>query len=120
MIKIHQFAVLFVSVLAFAMVTPAKASWSGPKDLISIQVVNHGGFLLEFASEVDPACITAGTNRLYVYSGEPASSTPVSSEGLKALLSLSMTAYVSNRPVTALYDESEAHCFVKYIRMLDE
>jgi len=55
----------------------------------SVQVLDHGGFVVWFDSEINSACTPNGTNSVFFYSGQH----NVTPDGIKALLSAALTAF---------------------------
>lgn len=102
-------------VLFLLLVLPSSAfcavKWTGSKTVISVQVVEHGGFLLGFDSEIEAACTEAGTTRLYIYPNQNG----VTSAGLNALLSVSLVALSSGMKVDVMYENSNPKCFGQYL-----
>jgi len=89
----------------------AENVWTGPRQLVSVQVVEHGGFIVQFENIIDPICTAAGVTRLYVYSG-PAGAT---TQGVESMLNSAMTAMANNMPVDIMYDNSTEKCWGRYL-----
>ena len=103
---------LLLLLLIFSPVVYAGANvWTGPKTVTSVQVVEHGGFLIGFDSVISSACTDGGTNRLYVYANQGG----VTQEGVKSFLSVALTALSSGMKVNVLYDDSTILCWASYI-----
>ena len=89
------------------------AAWTGAREIVSVQVVETGGFLLEFAAPVNAACTAAGPNRLYVYPGVHS----VTPDGARSLLATALMAFASGMKVNVLYDDTAPNCWGRYITL---
>jgi len=108
-IKMIIFVVL---ILIFSTAAYADVDdWTGSKSVVSVQVIQTGGIIIYFDSAVNPVCSAAGTNSIYVYSGQQG----VTEDGLKAFLSTALTALSTGMKVSVLYDDSSSNCWGKYI-----
>ena len=92
-------------------VNAVAATWTGSKKVTSVQVVNTGGIIIYFDSEVEAACTDAGTNSVYVL----ATFNGVTEEGINGIRSSAFIALTTGMSVTVLYDESTSRCYGKYI-----
>ena len=88
-------------------------AWTGPREVVSVQVVETGGFLLEFATPINTACTAAGTNRLYIYSERSG----VTADAVKSLLATALTAFATGMKVSVAYDETSPYCWGRYISL---
>ncbi|OUS06994.1 hypothetical protein A9Q81_01380 [Gammaproteobacteria bacterium 42_54_T18] len=86
-------------------------TWMGAKKVVSVQLVQTGGMIIYFDSEVSPTCTTAGTSSLYIYPDQVG----VTTDGAKAFLSASLTALSTGMSVDVMYDDSATHCWGKYL-----
>jgi hypothetical protein len=102
-----------LGIVAVACCTPAHAvkKWTGLKAVTGIQVVEHGGFIVYFDSDVDPACTAGGPRAVYVYANEQG----LTAGSVQAMLSLSTTALSENIELNALYDDATPRCFVSQV-----
>jgi hypothetical protein len=89
------------------------AAWTGAREIVSVQVVETGGFLLEFATPVNTVCTAAGPNRLYVYAGRNS----VSADGARSLLATALMAFSSGMKVSVMYDDTSPNCWGAYIAL---
>ncbi len=105
--------------LACTVFSDANAAdvWTGEKEIVSIQVVEHGGFLIYFSTEVNSICTNAGTKSIYVY---PVSSpgSLVNDAGLSALLSTALVALTTGMMVNVMYDDATNLCLGRYLIIL--
>jgi hypothetical protein len=88
-------------------------AWTGAREIVSVQVVETGGFLLEFSAAVNAACTAGGPNRLYIYPGSHA----VTADGAKSLLATALMAFASGMKVNVLYDDTAPNCWGRYITL---
>lgn len=91
----------------------AAVIWTGSKKVASIQVVDNGGIIIGFYSEINKDCTEANTSRLYVYSGQHQMTT----DGVKSFLSVSLTALSTGMSVNIMYEDSSAFCWGRYIKI---
>jgi len=100
--------------IAASMMVPAVASaglgWSGALTITNIEIVNDGGFLVYPSGGLSAACTAGG---IYVYAGQ----NNVTTDGVKALLSVVLTALTSGKTVQILYDDSTPQCYGRYIQI---
>jgi len=89
----------------------AQNVWTGKKKVTSVQVINDGGFVIYFDSEISPGCTHAGTNALSIYSGQGV----VTDAGLKSLLSAALTAFTAGKFINVMYDDSTVYCWGTYV-----
>ena len=89
----------------------AEIKWTGVKKIISVQAVEHGGFIIGFDSEINSVCTQADTSRLFVYPNQQG----VTNESVKSLLSVSLTALTTGMSVDVMYDDATSFCWGKYI-----
>lgn len=105
--------IAFFVLLAMPVFALSATKWTGAKTVISVQIVEHGGFLLGFDSEIEPACTQAGTNTLYIYPNQNG----VSAAGLNAMLSASLLALSAEMKVDVMYDNTDSKCFGQYVKI---
>lgn len=91
----------------------AAATWTGLKNLVSVQVVQNGGLVIFFDSEVNSVCTKASTKSVYIMSGYQS----VTIDGVKSFLFTSLTALSTGIQVTVLYDDTTSHCWGKYLEI---
>ena len=111
MIQIKKIIFLFLTFILSVSANAAIDDWTGGKNVVKVQVVENGGILIYFDSEVNAVCSAAGTNSIYVYVGRAG----VTEAGLKAFTSVALTALSTGMKVSVLYDDSSSHCWGKYI-----
>jgi hypothetical protein len=75
--------------------------------------VEHGGFILYFDSDVDPACTAGGPRAVYVYAHQQG----LTDLSVQAMLSLSTTALSENIELNALFDDATPSCFVSQVTL---
>lgn len=83
------------------------------KTVTSVQVLDHGGFVVWFDSEVSSVCTANGTNSVFFYSGQ----NNVTPEGIKALLSAAFTALSTGMKVDITHDEGDQYCWGRYFKL---
>lgn len=106
--------VFFVCALVMAVSPTANAAvkWTTDSKVNVVQALNDGGFLITLDRVVNPVCQGAGdSKRVHIYPGQNG----VTAEGAKALLSVAITAMVSNLNVSIMYDDAASNCWGKYI-----
>ncbi|WP_444996826.1 hypothetical protein [Aliikangiella sp. IMCC44359] len=105
---------IFIIICIFCFLTTnvnAENKWTGGKKIQSVQIVEHGGIIIYFDSEVNPTCTNAGTSSIYVYKDQVG----MTDDGVKAFLSSSLTALTTGMTVDAMYDDSTSLCWGKYL-----
>ena len=85
--------------------------WTGFRDVVSIQVIETGGFLITFSTPLPAPCSAAGTSTLYIYPGQ----NTVTASGLSILYAAAMTALTTDKQISVMYDNSTTNCFGRYI-----
>lgn len=108
--NLHIIITIGLSMVFFVNHANAADTWTGLKKVEHVQIVQTGGILIRLDSEINPTCTDAGTSVLYVYPNEGG----MTSDGVKAFLSASLTALASGMSVNILYDNSTARCYGKY------
>ena len=103
--------VLLSSLFLLSSYANAGNVWTGVKTIVSVQVVETGGFLIGFDSDISPVCSQAGKNRLYVYPDHQG----MTQEGLKAFLSASLMAMSAGMKVNVMYDDATPYCWGQHI-----
>ncbi|MET1257345.1 hypothetical protein [Aliikangiella maris] len=101
----------FCIVCSLAFNVKAEHKWTGAKKIKSVQIVEHGGIIIYFDSEVNPVCTNATTSSIYVYKDEAG----MTADGVKAFLSASLTALSTGMTVNAMYDDSTSLCWGRYL-----
>jgi hypothetical protein len=89
----------------------AQNVWTGKKKVSSVQVINDGGFMIYFDSEISSTCSHSGTSSLLVYSGQGG----VTDAGIKSLLSTALAAFTAGKNLNVMYDNSTSYCWGTYI-----
>ena len=89
----------------------ALAAGSGLKTITAVQMLNNGGCLIYFDSEVHANCTTAGTRAVYVYPNKNG----VTSEGLQSLVAITLSSFHSGTKVKVVFDETVPDCYVSQI-----
>jgi len=79
----------------------------------SVQVLDHGGFVVWFDAEINSICTANGTNSAFFYSGQH----NVTPDGVKALLSAALTAFSTGKKVDVIYDSSSKYCWGRYFKL---
>lgn len=107
-----------VSIFALGLMLAAPAAyadivWTGPKKVVSINVVEHGGFLIQLDSDISPLCSHSYTSDLLIYPNQAG----VTDAGVKSLLAVALTAFSAGNNVNIMYDNSTDYCFAKYLRI---
>ncbi len=103
-------AFLLISIISIS----AKAETFTAVDSLKINGIEgvfNGGFVLHFDTPVHSACLTSGTDKIYVY----ANHVSVTADGVKTLLSLAMTGYATQANVRVIFDSDTSECWVKYL-----
>ncbi len=92
----------------------AAEQWSGIKTVEKIQVMNGRTFVVFFDSTVASQCTTAGTDSVYIASGQKG----VNDVDYQALLSVFLSAFHTQTSVTVLYDNATSNCWTKRVEMV--
>jgi hypothetical protein len=93
----------------------ANNVWSGFKDIAQVETTENSGFLVQFDSQIAVECTPAMNSgvELYIYPNQNA----VTADGAKGLLATVLTAYSLGKLVEVLYDNSDPHCWGRYVDM---
>ncbi len=83
------------------------------KTIEKVEVLDHGGFVVWFDTEVDASCTSNGTNSVFFYSGQ----NNVTDNGVKALLSGALTALTTGLKVDIVRDNSDVYCWGRYLKL---
>jgi len=100
---------LYIFVCIFFVSTGifAQDAWTGAKQVISIQVVNHGGFIINLDGEVDSICSHSGTSIILIYPNH----NRVTFGGAKSLLSTALIAFSTGNKVNVMYSSDSSNCW---------
>ena len=78
------------------------------KKIQSIEVLNHGGFILNFAKDEPDICLINDANAIFIFPNHNG----VTDAGVKSLLSTALIAYTSNLSVKVMYSFSlNSYCW---------
>ncbi len=84
------------------------------KTVTAVQVLDHGGFVVWFDSEVASYCTPNGTNSVFFYEGQH----NVTTGGIKALLSSALTALSTGMKVDIIHDnDPDGYCWGRYFKL---
>lgn len=109
----YVIGLLFASSLLMTLNAHATNVWTGYKHIVSIEIVETGGFIIYFDSTISSTCTAAGTNSLYVYAGQSG----LTADGAKAQLAAALAAMNAGLLVDVLYDDSTNQCFGRYLQV---
>ena len=85
--------------------------WTGAKNVVSVQVVNNGGFIINLDSEINLDCSHAGSSALLIYPNQNG----VTDAGARSLLSSALIAFTSGNKVNIMYSNDSDFCWGKYL-----
>jgi hypothetical protein len=102
-----------VVLLLGATVQSASASpvWTAVGTIAYVQVIEDGEFLVYTSAPLSAPCTQA--HAIYIYLNENG----VTTDGVKALLAVALTAITAGKNVLILYDDSTPACYGKYIQI---
>jgi len=110
---IRIWSALVAALLALqAPVVLANPVWTNAAPVTHIEAVQDGTFLVYTSASVSSNCVTA-SGGLYFQVG----ANTVTSDGIKTLLTLAMSALVSGKTVQVLYDDTAPTCYAKFIQI---
>ncbi|MBC8211885.1 MAG: hypothetical protein H8E21_12555 [Gammaproteobacteria bacterium] len=89
----------------------AEDLWTGVKQILSVQVLNNGGFMLNLDSEISPQCNYSGNSTLLIYPNQNG----VTDAGARSLLSTALVAFSAGHAVNIMYSSSSSYCWGKYL-----
>ncbi len=81
----------------------AANQWTAGLTIATVQGVGGGGFVVYLSGWTDSACSQNPTG-IYFYSGNNS----VTSDGVKSMLAMALTAFTSGKTISVLYDNSGA------------
>ena len=96
---------MFVTTGVFAQ------SWTDMKQIISVQVMNHGGFMINLEGKENTLCTQDGASKIFFYPNQNG----VSFDGAKSLLSTALIAFTTGLKVNVMYSYSidSGYCWGK-------
>lgn len=89
----------------------ATDTWTGWKNIASLEVVETGGFLITFSTPLTASCAGAGPATVYVY----ATQNGMTADGVKAHYATALLAFASGKQVSVMYDSASTMCWGRYI-----
>ncbi len=105
----------YLSILCLLLATPvlqAQDLWSGAQQVVSVQVLNQGGFIVNLDAETNNDCSMAdGTSSFLVYPQQ----NQVTTQGAKALLSSALIAFSTGNKLNIMYSIEGGYCWGQQI-----
>lgn len=89
----------------------AHDMWTGIKKIESVQVLNEGGFMINFDTEINVDCSHGGTSTLLISPNENG----VTRAGARSLLSTALIAFSTGSDVNIMYSNDTSFCWGKYL-----
>ena len=108
--NIRKFS-LIICLCLFTSGLCADDVWTGAKKVVSVQVTNDGGFLVQLDSEISSDCSHAGKDVLLVSPFQ----NEVTIAGAKSLLSTALIAFSTESNVNIMYSNDTINCWGKYL-----
>ena len=102
---------IFTALLLVSSGLFAQDQWTGVKQVVSVQVVSHGGFIVNLDSEINPDCTQAGTSALLIYPYKNG----VTNSGARSLLSTALIAFSTGNRVNIMYSDESGYCWGKHL-----
>jgi len=102
---------LTISLLAVTTDLLAEELWTGNKQILSVQVLNNGGFMINLDSEISAQCSYSGNSTLLIYPNQNG----VTDAGARSLLSTALVAFSAGHAVNIMYSGSTSYCWGKYL-----
>jgi hypothetical protein len=102
---------LAFSAMSFACQSHATDTWTGLKDIQSLEVVETGGFLIAFTTALATPCAGSGPNTVYVYPDQNS----VTASGVKTQYATALAAIAMGKQVNVMYDSASANCWGRYL-----
>ena len=104
--SIKLFLLIFLGLSSSQLL--AEDLWSGAQQVVSVQVLSQGGFIINLDGETESSCSMAdGTSSYLVYPQQNS----VTINGSKALLSTAMIAFSTGNKLNVMYSESAGYCW---------
>ena len=109
----HSIRSLVVVAFAVFASSPALATdtWSGFRDIATLEVVETGGFLIKFTTSLASPCSAAGPDTVYVYQDQ----NYVTAAGVKSLYATALAALTTGKQVSVMYDYTSSYCWGRYM-----
>lgn len=108
--SINKFSLL-LCISLFTSGLYARDVWTDSKKIVSVQVTNDGGFLVQLDSEISTDCSHAGTDVLLISPFQ----NEVTIAGAKSLLSTALIAFSTESTVNIMYSNDTVNCWGKYL-----
>jgi len=108
--KIYQW-LFSISLLVVTTNLMAEELWTGARQILSVQVLNNGGFMLNLDSEISTHCSYSGNSTLLIYPNQNG----VTDAGARSLLSTALVAFSAGHAVNIMYSSSSSYCWGKYL-----
>ena len=88
-------------------------AWTGLKQIKSVQVMNHGGFMINLEDEEASICSQKGSSTILIYPNQNG----VTIAGAKSLLSTALIAFTTENKVNVMYSYSidSGYCWGKVL-----
>jgi hypothetical protein len=109
--KIFTKKLLIACLILLATESFAQDLWTGVQQVVSVQVMNHGGFMVNLENEISTVCSPEGTSSILIYPHQNG----VTVSGAKSLLSTALIAFSSGNRVNILYSNDTGYCWGKYL-----
>lgn len=110
--KIKLIPVSLIALLA-ALASPAQAddSWVSNVSISSIQVVEHGGFLINLTTPLPKSCPLSAATTIYFYPDKNG----MTEQGVKHHYAMALLAFSSDKKISIMYDDASTNCFARYM-----
>lgn len=102
---------IFVCLSLLATEVFAQDLWTGTQQVVSVQVMNHGGFMINLENEIKTVCSPEGTSSVLIYPHQNG----VTVSGAKSLLSTALIAFSTGNTVNIMYSNDTGYCWGKYL-----
>lgn len=104
-----------ISILLLVSVVASADDWTDPKGIQSVQVMNHGGFMIILKEPNRTICTQDDATTILFYPNHNG----VTYEGAKSLLSSALIAFTTDTKVNVMYSYSinSDYCWGKVIRL---
>lgn len=99
------FSLIFL--LSQTVTASGHDAWTGARQVQSIQVVGHGGFLITLDGEIGAECSYSGTDSLMIYPNQGG----VTDAGARSLLSTALIAFSTGNKVNIMYSNHTEFCW---------
>ena len=113
-LKARNLMVAAIAAASFSGMAQAGESWAS-SNVKTVYPVSNGNFVITFVDS-PPGCTNANNPKyLYVAVGHNG----VTADGVKAMLSTALAAFLSGKRIQAAFEDSTSECYINRLLIID-